>query len=109
MAAAEETIKKALANLKATISAEDACMFSNTSLRDLCDEAHKIEEEQGARYDLRNMRRVEPFLQCLESYAGVIEVFCQAHAPMAFVWVDFIAPLHSLVSLTDKSLRVRSN
>lgn len=84
-------------------------MFSDTSLRDIWHEAREIEKEQGARTDLKNMRRVQPLLQCLESYAGIIEVFCQGYAPMAFVWVHFIARIDSLVCLTDKSLRVRSN
>lgn len=86
MAAAETTIKKALDQLKSTLSAEDARMFSDTSLRDIWLEAREIEKEQGARTDLKNMRRVQPLLQCLESYAGIIEVFCQGYAPMAFVW-----------------------
>lgn len=87
MATAEAIVKKALDQLKATLSPEDVRMFSNSSLEDLWREARKVEDEQGARLDLRFMRRLEPFLRSLESYAGVIEVFCQGYAPMAFVWV----------------------
>ncbi len=87
MATGEAIVKKALDQLKSTLTAEDAHMFSNTSLEDLWREVRKVEHEQGARLDLRFMRRLEPFLRSLESYAGVIEVFCQGYAPMAFVWV----------------------
>ena len=87
MATGEEIVKKALDQLKSTLTPEDVRMFSNTSLEDLWREARKMEEEQGARLDLRFMRRIEPFLRSLESYAGVIEVFCQGYSPMAFVWV----------------------
>lgn len=87
MATAEAIVKKALDQLKSTLTAEDVRMFSNSSLEDLWREARKVENEQGARLDLRFMRRLEPFLRSLESYAGVIEVFCQGYAPMAFVWV----------------------
>ena len=87
MATAEAIVKKALDQLKPTLTPEDVRMFSNSSLEDLWREARKVEDEQGARLDLRFMRRLEPFLRSLESYAGVIEVFCQGYAPMAFVWV----------------------
>lgn len=87
MATGVEIVEKALDQLKSTLTAEDVRMFSNTSLEDLWREARKVEDEQGARLDLRFMRRIEPFLRSLESYASVIEVFCQAHPPMAFVWV----------------------
>lgn len=87
MATGEEIVKKALDQLKSTLTAEDVRMFSNTSLEDLWREARNVEVEQGARQDLRFMRRIQPFLRSLESYASVIEVFCQGYAPMAFVWV----------------------
>lgn len=87
MANGGEIVEKALDQLKSTLTAEDVRMFSNTSLEDLWREARKVENEQGARRDLRFMRRIEPFLRSLESYASVIEVFCQGYSPMAFVWV----------------------
>ena len=87
MAAGEAIVIKALDHLRSTINPEDVRIFSNTSLEDVWREARKIEREQGARRDLRYMARIEPFLRSLESYAGVIEVFCQGYAPMAFVWV----------------------
>lgn len=87
MATGEAIVKKALDQLKLTLTPEDARMFSISSLEDLWREARRIEVEQGARLDLRCMRRLEPLLRSLESYAGVIEVFCQGYSPMAFVWV----------------------
>lgn len=87
MASGEAVVKKAIEHLKSTLTPEDIRMFSDTSLRDLWCEARKIEAEQGARQDLRFMRRIEPLLRTLESYASVIEVFCQGYSPMAFVWV----------------------
>ena len=87
MATGEIIVNKALEQLKSTLTPEDARIFSNASLEDLWREARKVEAEQGARLDLRFMRRLEHFLRSLESYGGVIEVFCQGYAPMAFVWV----------------------
>ena len=87
MATGEAIVKKALDQLKSSVTTEDVRAFSNTSLEDVWREARKIEKEQADRLDLRFMRRVEPFLRTLESYAGVIEVLCQGYSPMAFVWV----------------------
>ena len=87
MATGEAIVKKALDQLKSSLTTEDVRTFSNTSLEDLWREARKIEKEQADRRDLRFMRRVEPLLRSLESYAGVIEVLCQGYSPMAFVWV----------------------
>ena len=87
MATGKAIVTKALDDLKSTFTAEDVRRFSNTSLEDLWREVRKIEYEQGARLDLRFMRRVEHYLRSLEGYAGVVEVFCQGYSPMAFVWV----------------------
>ena len=87
MATGEAIVKKALDQLKSSLTTEDVRTFSNTSLADLWREARKIEKEQADRRDLQSMRRIEPLLRTLESYAGVIEVLCQGYSPMAFVWV----------------------
>ena len=87
MATGEAIVQKALDQLKSSVTTEDVRTFFNTSLEDVWREARKIEKEQADRRDLRFMRRVEPLLRSLESYAGVIEVLCQGYSPMAFVWV----------------------
>ena len=81
-------MKNALDQLKSTISPDDARVFSDSSLEQVWRGAREIEREQGARLDLRFMRRIEPFLNTLESYASVLEVFCQGFSPMALVWVE---------------------
>ena len=87
MATGEAIVTRALDQLKSSLTTEDVRTFSNASLEDLWREARKIEKEQADRRDLQFMRRIEPLLRTLESYAGVIEVLCQGYSPMAFVWV----------------------
>ena len=87
MTAPQGTVEKAIRELKAVASADDAYTFSSTTLRDVQQEARDIEKEQAAKMDLRFMRRIEPYIESLEGYAGVLEVFCQGYPPMAFVWV----------------------
>lgn len=93
MATGEAIVKKALDQLKSTFAPADVRMFFNTSLENLWREARNVEQEQGSRMDLRCMRRLEPLLRSLESYASVIEVFCQGYAPMAFIWVGRDRPI----------------
>lgn len=90
MATGRATVKRALDQLKSTITSEDARTFVETTSIDIRRAAREIEKEQGARLELRFMRRIEPFLMSLESYAPVIEVFCQGYSPMAFIWVRFV-------------------
>ena len=88
MASASDLVKKALDQFKSTLSSDDARTFMDTTYGDLWEGAREIEREQGRRMDIRFMRRIEPFLESMGSYAGVIEVFCQGYPPMAFVWVN---------------------
>ena len=89
MATGGDIVKKAIEQLTSTLTSEDERIFMDTSLEDLWKEARRIEHGQGQRRDLRFMRRIESFIRTMESYAGVIEVFCQGYSPMAFVWVSF--------------------
>lgn len=109
MATGEAIVRKAFDDLRLTITPEDVRMFSDTSLEDLWREARKVEQEQGARMDLRFMRRLEPFLRSLESYAGVIEVFCQGYSPMALVWVCRDRHIQLSGRRTETSFRVPSS
>ncbi|KAL8693514.1 MAG: hypothetical protein Q9218_001671 [Villophora microphyllina] len=85
-------IKKAIDQLQLTLKPEDARFFRDTTLEDLWKEARAIEHEQGQRLDLRFMRRLEPFLETMESYSklakqyhAVMEKVLQAYSDIAEV------------------------
>lgn len=82
------TVKTALDRFKSTLNSDDERTFSNATHKDLWEGIRAIEQEQGRRMDLRFMRRIEPFLASMKSYAPIIEVFAQGFTPMAFVWVN---------------------
>ncbi|EXJ84579.1 hypothetical protein A1O3_05249 [Capronia epimyces CBS 606.96] len=72
---------------------------SVTSLKDLEHAIKEIESQQAARRSLRNLRKVRPFLNALNDYAGVIEVFVNAKPDiMAFVW----GPIKFCLQVTSK-------
>lgn len=87
MASGSDIIQKALEGLQCTVTPQDRAAFECTKLEDVYNEARRIEREQSSRTSLTNMRRIEPVLTILQSYAGVIDTFCQGFTPMVWVWV----------------------
>lgn len=109
MATGRAIVKRALDQLMPTITPEDARVFVETTAIDIRRAAREIEKEQGARLELRFMRRIEPFLLSLESYGPVMEVFCQGYSPMAFVWVPFTPCTRLNAYMIDATCRVQSS
>ena len=58
------------------------------TIDDVYREIERTQEEQGQTRQLRNMKKIAPFLTCLEEYSGVLETFVQAKASvLALIWV----------------------
>ena len=56
---------------------------------DLYSEIQKTQEEQGRNKQLRNMRKIQPLLDCLEHYSSVLETFVQVKpSVVALIWVS---------------------
>lgn len=62
-----------------------------TTLDDLKTEIDNLQTSQHSRRTLRNMTRLRGFLEATEQFGKVIEVFCQVHEIVAFVWVISIS------------------
>ncbi len=83
----EAIMKEALDQFKSTLPPDDVRMFTYTSLEELWCETRRVVKEHESFRILQSMRRIEPFLGSLESYASIIEILCQSCTPMGFVWV----------------------
>lgn len=58
------------------------------TIDDVYKEIDRTQDEQGRKGTLRNMKRIEPFLACLEQYSGVLDTFVQVKANvLALIWV----------------------
>lgn len=58
------------------------------TIDDVYREIERTQEEQGQTRQLRNMKKIAPFIACLEEYSGVLETFVQAKASvLALIWV----------------------
>lgn len=51
--------------------------FQFATISDLRDSIEEIQKEQAQRYYLQNLTKIKIFLNGLEQYAGVLEVFIQ--------------------------------
>lgn len=105
-------MKSAFDNLTRAVTPQDLRDFKDTTLEDVWKAARQIEREQGKRSYLQNMRRIEPALETLGSYAKCIEVFCQGFPFMSFVWgpIKFILLLaRQHVSVMEEILEAYKN
>ena len=58
------------------------------TIDDLYREIERTQEEHGRTRQLRNMKKIAPFLACLEEYSGVLDTLVQAKASvLALIWV----------------------
>lgn len=71
----------------------------STELQDVRNAAREIEQELAARQCLRNMRRIEPLLNGLDSYSKVVEVLCNGTPYLPWIW----APIKLLLKVTRVS------
>ena len=58
------------------------------TIDDVYAETERIQQEQGKKGLLRNLKKIEPYLLWLKRYSGVVEVFVQAKPEiLALIWV----------------------
>ncbi|KAF2642645.1 hypothetical protein P280DRAFT_395523 [Massarina eburnea CBS 473.64] len=102
-AQASSTFKNSFERFENTVLAQsksDHRDFSSTTLQDVRQAAKEIEQQLAARQCLRNMRRIEPFLNGLEAYSKVIEVLCNGTDYLPWIWLakDHISAFEKLIS-----------
>lgn len=79
---------RVLSAFRSRLSPQDISNFQSTTFKDLREEITTIQKEQAQRRGFRNLNKVRPFLNGVEQYSKVIEVFVNAKPSiMAFIWV----------------------
>lgn len=72
----------------AQLGPDDVKEFRFTGLDSLRSTIKRIQAEQEAKRRMRNMKRLEPFLQTMEQYGQTVDVFVNTSEILAFVWVS---------------------
>lgn len=70
--------------------------FQFTNLADLKSSMKQIQDEQASKARMRNMNRLRKFLEGIERYENLMEVFLNASEFVAFVW----GPMKFLLQVT---------
>jgi len=82
------SFRRALQQFKDEHLNESECeQFQFTELKDLESSMREIQDEQASKSRMRNMNRLRKFLEGMERYEKLIEVFLNASEFVAFVWV----------------------
>ncbi|KAF2233474.1 hypothetical protein EV356DRAFT_503548 [Viridothelium virens] len=91
------TFQETFDRIKTTVSEQDARQFQSTTLKDVRDAAIDLEARLGERKSLRNMRRIQPFLDGLDRYSSAVEVLCNGTPFLPWIW----APVKLVLELSS--------
>lgn len=84
----DSVFSSVLSAFRRRLTPQDVNDFQSTTLEDLKEEITRIQRTQAQRRGFRNLNKIRPFLNGIEQYSKVIEVFVNAKPDiMAFIWV----------------------
>jgi hypothetical protein len=86
LALPENGFQVALRKFEARLKPEERAKCTATTLDELRSTILAIQEQQRKRRELVNMRRISGFLEAMEQFSKVIEVFTNTSEMVAFVW-----------------------
>lgn len=82
-----DSFQRALDRFKRSLSPSLAEEFSVCSLLDVRNTIRDIQQKQSEEGKLRYMRRLMAFIEAMEQFGKVIEVFVNVNVFVGFVWV----------------------
>ena len=80
--------RRALTRFKSQLSPEEQEKFGVTTLKDLQETIAQIQSAQGSEKRMRNLTRLKGFIEAMEQYSKIVEVFLNVSEIIAFVWVS---------------------
>ncbi len=98
-ASAKSVFDAAVKDFQEELQDRDAFDFRGIeTIDDVYKEIDRTQDEQGRKGKLRNMKKIEPFLACLEAYSAVLDTFVQVKANvLALIWVG----IPNVISIGD--------
>lgn len=84
--ASSNGFERALQIFRARLSPEEDANFQITGIDDLRTTILSIQSDQRARKIMVHMKRIESFLEAMEQFGKVIEVFLNVTNYLAFIW-----------------------
>lgn len=79
-------LEQAIGHFRARLKGDQLLDFRNTTYKDLCWQIELIQQKQEARKNMMNLARIRSFLEAMEQFGKVIEVFLNLADMVAFIW-----------------------
>jgi hypothetical protein len=95
MGSPKDTFQTALENFKKRLTPKEQEDFKFGTLEDVRKEVARIQNEQESLKEMMNMSRIQSFLEAMNQFSQVIEVFLNTSEFVAFVW----GPMKSLLQI----------
>ncbi|RAR00183.1 C2H2 domain-containing protein [Stemphylium lycopersici] len=77
---------QAITKFRARLKGQDLVNFKNTTFDELCKEILKLQREQERRGTVMNLSRIQSFLEAMNQFGKVIEIFLNVSEAVAFIW-----------------------
>ncbi len=86
MGSAEDTFQTTLSNFKKRLTPKEQADFQFATLEDVHKVIAQIQNEQESLKTMMNFSRIQSFLEAMDQFGKVIEVFLNTSEFVAFVW-----------------------
>ncbi|KAG5663177.1 hypothetical protein KAF25_001113 [Fusarium avenaceum] len=81
-----DAFQRALKKFKASLDPNLQAQFSQTSLSDVYSTIRDIQDKQATAGEQRDIRRLQAFIEAMDQFGKVIEIFLNANEILCFVW-----------------------
>lgn len=86
--ASATAFERVLNNFKKDLRKKDRDNFQMTSLESLKQAIGEIQKKQQTERRMQNMTRLKQFIEAMDEYGKVVEVFCNSSQFVPFIWVS---------------------
>lgn len=109
MTATEDIFTTVLSDFKKRLTPKELEDFEFTTLDDVRKTAMRIQKDQEQVMAMMNMSRIQSFLEAMNQFGKVIEVFVNASEFVAFVWGPMKFILQVSLSISNLFLFITHN
>lgn len=89
---AQRQLELSCERFRKDLNAEDDKSMRATSLDDVRATIVQTERELASRQGLRHFDRLSPYINAIERYGKVIEIFCNSSPFVPYIWVGRPSP-----------------
>lgn len=95
MATLDGAFRNVLSRFKCGLTQDEVEDFRFSTIEDIHNVIGDLQAEQGRKKKMMNLSRIQSFLEAMEQYGRVIEVFLNTTEFLAFIWVRNVTLDHS--------------